>query len=87
MGWFYATPIVYPIALVQTHLSGDKQWMFTLYKLNPMTRLVEAYRDAMYDLRFPRLVDVAYLLACGVVAMVLGLYVFSRLQSRLAEEL
>jgi len=87
IGWFYATPIVYPISIVQQHLTGDKHWMYTLYMLNPMTRLVEDYRDVMYDLRFPPLADIIYLVAVGVAAFVIGLLWFQRLEGRLAEEL
>ncbi|MEY2436175.1 MAG: hypothetical protein QOF97_1011, partial [Acidimicrobiaceae bacterium] len=64
LGWFYATPIVYPMVLVENadktkpELLGHQIPLLTLYRLNPMTRLVEAYRDVLYDLRFPPLIDV-----------------------------
>jgi ABC-2 type transport system permease protein len=93
LGWFYATPVVYPISLVEQadkngpELLGHPIPLLTLYKLNPMTRLVEAYRDALYDLRFPPLADVLYILGCGIVMLVIGWYVFNRLEGRMAEEL
>ncbi|MEY2456211.1 MAG: hypothetical protein QOK06_1305 [Acidimicrobiaceae bacterium] len=93
LGWFYATPIVYPISLVveadktKPELLGHQVPLLTLYRLNPMTRLVEAYRDVLYDLRFPPLVDVLYIFGCGVVMLVIGWYVFNRLEGRMAEEL
>ena len=91
--WFYATPIVYPISYVvdadnkHPELWGHEIPVLFLYKLNPMVRLVEAYRDVLYDLRFPPLFDVLYVLVFGVVTLVIGLSVFRRLQGRLAEEL
>jgi len=91
--WFYATPIVYPISYVvdadnkHPELWGHEIPVLFLYKLNPMVRLVEAYRDALYDLRFPPLFDVLYVLVFGLVTLAVGLWAFRRLQGRLAEEL
>jgi lipopolysaccharide transport system permease protein len=58
-----------------------------LYKLNPMVRLVEAYRNALYDLRFPPLFDVVYVTVVGLATLAVGLWAFRKLQGRLAEEL
>jgi ABC-2 type transport system permease protein len=84
--WFYATPIVYPITVVRDALE-DRPSLFTLYKLNPMVRFVEAYRDCLYDLRFPALLDTLYLLGVSGATLALGVFVFSRLEPKLAEEL
>jgi ABC-type polysaccharide/polyol phosphate export permease len=84
--WFYATPIVYPISVVGEALD-DSPALFTLYKLNPMVRFVEAYRDCLYDLRFPPLLDSLYLVGVSVAMLALGVFVFSRLEPKLAEEL
>ena len=84
--WFYATPIVYPITVVRDALE-DRPGLFTLYKLNPMVRFVEAYRDCLYDLRFPALLDSLYLLGVSAATLALGVFVFSRLEPKLAEEL
>ena len=87
--WFYATPIVYPLEVVprQAELLGVDVPVRTLYELNPMVRLVEAYRDCLYDLRFPPLTDILYLVAVAGAVLVLGLLVFIRLEPKLAEEL
>jgi lipopolysaccharide transport system permease protein len=84
--WFYATPIVYPISVVGDALD-DSPGLFTLYKLNPMVRFVEAYRDCLYDLRFPALLDSVYLVGVSAATLALGVFVFSRLEPKLAEEL
>jgi len=86
--WFYATPIVYPIGLVpdEATLWGVEFPLGDLYRLNPMVTLVEAYRDVFYDLRFPTLGAIAYLVAWAAALLVVGLWVFSRLDRRLAEE-
>ncbi|MGI8809724.1 MAG: ABC transporter permease [Acidimicrobiales bacterium] len=84
--WFYATPIVYPISVVGKALE-DYPAAFTLYKLNPMVRFVEAYRDCLYDLRFPALLDTLYLVGVSGATLALGVFVFSKLEPKLAEEL
>jgi ABC-2 type transport system permease protein len=84
--WFYATPIVYPIKVVEDALD-DKPVLLDLYRLNPMTRFAEVYRDLLYSMRGPTLTNLAYLVACAAVALAIGLTTFGRLQGRLAEEL
>jgi|SRR5918995_481924 ABC-2 type transport system permease protein len=84
--WFYSAPIVYPMTLVHEHL-GETGWKITLYNLNPLVRFVEAFRDVMYDLRFPPLDHLAYLIAVSFGALFAGMVVFSRLEGRIAEEL
>ena len=84
--WFYTAPIVYPMSLVQDQL-GDTGWQITLYNLNPLTRFVEAFRDVLYDLRFPPLDHLAYLIGVSVAVLLVGMKVFGRLEGRVAEEL
>jgi ABC-2 type transport system permease protein len=76
---FYSTPIVYPLDVV------PDDWLW-LYELNPLVRFVEAFRNVLYDLRFPSLVTTLYLIAWTVAMMGIGLWVFSKLDRRLAEE-
>ena len=87
--WFYSTPIVYPLEVVpqRAELLGVDVPVRMLYELNPMVRFVEAYRDCLYHLRFPPLADTIYLIAVSVVVLSLGLFVFRRLEPKLAEEL
>jgi ABC-type polysaccharide/polyol phosphate export permease len=85
---FYATPIVYPIRFVPdtAHVLGVGIPLGSLYRLNPLVHIVEAYRDIFYDLRFPPAGSMAYLVAWAAGSLVVGLWVFSRLDRRLAEE-
>ncbi len=87
--WFYATPIVYPMTLVPrtADVFGYELPVRTLYGLNPMVRFVEAYRDCLYDLRFPPAADLAFLTVVAVVTLVAGAAIFARLEPKLAEEL
>lgn len=88
--WFYATPIVYPLSLVEDKAQGREVLgvdLFTLYQLNPMVGFVESYRDALYHLRFPDAGTLAYITAVSIAALVGGFAIFRRLEPRLAEEL
>jgi ABC-type polysaccharide/polyol phosphate export permease len=49
-------------------------------------RFVGAFRDVLYDLRFPPLWDIAYITLWAVGALVVGYWVFGKLDRRLAEE-
>lgn len=80
---FYATPIIYEIDLVAARGEG----VLEVYRLNPLVRLVAAYRNVLYDLRWPALADVAYVLAWAAGMLAVGTLVFRRLEGRLAEEL
>jgi len=57
-----------------------------LYRLNPLVHVVQAFRSVLYDLRFPPFRSTAYIVAWAVGSVAFGLWVFSRLDRRLAEE-
>ena len=78
--WFYGTPIVYPITVVPESIRF-------VYGLNPMVRFVEAYRDCLYDLRMPPLLDWIYLVAVAAVTLAAGWAIFVKLEPKLAEEM
>jgi ABC-type polysaccharide/polyol phosphate export permease len=78
--WFYLTPIVYPISLVPERLEP-------FLELNPMTLFAGAYRDLLYNLRFPPLDQLAYLVVISGAMLAVGLTVFRRSAYRFAEEL
>lgn len=81
---FFATPIVYP-----PHLVIDRMpfWLERIYQHMPLTVAVRIYRDLMYDLRMPRMIDLGTLMVFAVVALMLGWWIFDRLEGRFAEEL
>jgi ABC-2 type transport system permease protein len=88
MALFYSAPIVYPVSLVPKHqeILGMDVPLRAIYNLNPLVVLVECYRDAMYDLRFPPFLSILYLIGWSIVLMAIGLAVFQKLDRRLAEE-
>ena len=78
--WFFLSPVVYDVSDVP----DEYEWLF---RLNPVTPFVEAYRDVLVRVLMPRTTT---LLACGAIALVtaaVALVVFRRLTGRIAEEL
>ena len=82
--WFFLTPIVYKIDLVNAEASKP---VARLYTVNPMVRYVETYRDLLYDNRGPTLVNCLYLTGTAAIVFVIGMAIFRRYEARLAEEL
>jgi lipopolysaccharide transport system permease protein len=85
---FYTAPIVYPIRYVPVHATvlGVEIPLLRIYNLNPLVRFVGVFRDVLYDLRFPPLWDVCYVTLWAFAMLAIGMFVFSKLDRRLAEE-
>jgi lipopolysaccharide transport system permease protein len=79
-GWFYLTPIVYPASLVPPRF---RAWI----ELNPLTSLVELYRQAFLGGR-PAIVPGtgALALAAGVL-LCAGFLLFGRLKAAFVDEI
>lgn len=78
--WFFLTPVIYPIDLIPEQVK-----VYFMY--NPMTPMIEAYRDIFFDGVWPRWRDIGLLLVFSTVVLLAGLLVFNRLQRNVAEEL
>lgn len=89
--WFYVSPIIYPITLVEATRGSDgwagRLHIADIYQLNPVVGLVESVRDMWYHGTWPDPAVLGYVLAVSVVTLVVGNAVFSRLELRLGEEL
>ncbi len=85
---FYTCPIVYPISYVPktAHVAGVEIPLLRIYMLNPLVRMFQSFRAVLYDLRFPPLFDLGYIIVWAVAMFAFGMWVFSRLDRRLAEE-
>ena len=85
---FYLAPVVYPISYVPDTaiVFGVQIPLGDIYRLNPIVVFIGAFRDVLYDLRWPPLLDFVYLTAWAGGLLVLGMWVFGRLDGRLAEE-
>jgi lipopolysaccharide transport system permease protein len=80
MGWFYLTPIIYPVNMIP-------QKYMKLFFLNPMTSIILPYRDILFNNIFPdaKLLFVSFLISIGV--LVFGYTVYQKLQRGFAEEI
>lgn len=80
MAWQFLTPVMYSVDVVPER-------MRTVFNLNPMTPVIVAYRDILYYKKVPELGTLVQAVCLGMVLLVLGMVVFSRLKRHFAEEL
>ena len=89
--WFYLTPILYPVELVETQsdklggLAGTPITLLDLYALNPVEGFIEIFRNLLYDNRAPELSTVLIALGWTVLAFGAGAWVYARKEKMLAE--
>jgi lipopolysaccharide transport system permease protein len=74
----FASPVAYSLGSVP---ASARFW----YQLNPLTGLIEGMRWAMIGTPRPSWGLCAYSLACSVVALVVGLAVFGRMERQFAD--
>jgi ABC-type polysaccharide/polyol phosphate export permease len=79
-GWFYFTPIVFPLSALPDSLQK-------VLRLNPMTPLVELYRGAFLGGSLGAPSNYLSLVGASVLALALGMVVFKRLSPGFADEL
>lgn len=80
MGWFYFTPIVYPLAAVPEEYRG-------LVNLNPMSPLVDLYRQTFLGGTLGAVDGLWATVAVAALALVAGIALFRRLKPTFADEL
>lgn len=91
--WMYLTPIIYPTSLILDlsnrigALAGTGITIFDIYTLNPMYHFVEVFRQLLYDNRWPDAIHIAICAAWTLGALILGSFVFSKNEKRIAEML
>jgi ABC-2 type transport system permease protein len=84
--WLYATPILYPVSLVADRSKKYPHLLF-IYRLNPIERFTEVFRNTIYDGRWPSLSNTLYLIGVSLGVLIVGRAIFLRFAGRLAEEL
>ena len=77
---FYAAPIVYSVDSIPENF----QWII---KYNPMTYIINGYRDIFYYQRSVEIKPLIILVLFGIVACTIGYIIFSKLQKGFAEQL
>ncbi|MCA9897836.1 MAG: ABC transporter permease [Ardenticatenaceae bacterium] len=74
--WMYATPIIYPLKLVEENLPQFR----TLYALNPMVGIVESYRDVILEGVPPNFSDLGLAAAVSIILFIVAYIIFKRLE-------
>ncbi|WP_296242798.1 ABC transporter permease [uncultured Faecalicoccus sp.] len=79
---FYATPILYNLDLLKG--SGI---LYTLVSWNPVTLLVNAYRDIFMYHVWPNAVQMIIVIIFSLIVLIIGYKIFKKLEKGFAEEL
>lgn len=79
MAAFYGTPIVYKLEQLPANLQ-------IIMQINPMTHLINAYRDIFYYHQMPNMTALGILLVISIVLLIVGYFIFKKLQKGFAEE-
>lgn len=80
MAWQYLTPVLYNIDNLDGRLKA-------IFNLNPMTPVINAYREILYHCTVPDLKNLLWALVLGLIVLVIGWFTFTKLKRRFAEEL
>ena len=79
IGWFYLTPIFYPIDLIPHSFRN------IYIVLNPMAVFVNFYRDIMLYSVWPNLFEVFYLILSSLLFYSIGIFVFKKYEPIFAD--
>lgn len=77
---FYATPIVYSGSSIPEAFRG-------IIMINPMTHIIEGYRDIFYNQTRPDLMMLGIVFVASILLCIIGYFVFKKLQKGFAEQL
>ena len=80
MAWQFLTPVMYPSDFVPEEL-------LPIWNLNPMTPIIEGYRDIIYYQTVPSVERLVISVTIGIIGLVIGWVAFGKLQKGFAEEL
>ena len=75
---FYATPILY-----SSSMFGRFEW---LLKLNPLTTIINAYRDIFYYQTMPNFTSLLLVFIASIIILIIGTLIFKKLEKGFAEE-
>jgi ABC-2 type transport system permease protein len=82
---FYATPIIYPLSVVQR--SDLPDWAKTLYELNPLVGAFQLFQAVWYPKELPSVGLVAVSATGSLIILLGGVWVFRRLEPAVLKEL
>jgi lipopolysaccharide transport system permease protein len=71
--WLYVTPVIYPLSAVPSH------WQWVL-RMNPMTAVIDGYREIVLFGRTPAVADLASAAIVSAVVLVFGYWYFKHVE-------
>lgn len=77
---FYATPVLYSMDMFPKTIQ-------TILHLNPMTTIIESYRDIFFYQQLPNLINLGLVFLLSLVILLIGIIIFNKLEKGFAEEL
>ncbi len=80
MAWQFLTPVMYSIDMVPERIRP-------IFWLNPMSSVIIAYRDILYYKKAPQLNTLLLASALGAGFLVVGWFLFGRMEKHFAEEM
>lgn len=83
---FYASPIVYKLEQFQAIGGGKAAIILKLIKLNPMTIIITGYRNAFMYHMWPNWNELLYVFLMGIILVVIGYFIFKKLEKGFAEQ-
>jgi ABC-type polysaccharide/polyol phosphate export permease len=75
---FYATPVLF-----STEMFGKYEW---LLQLNPLTTIINSYRDIFYYKQMPNFVNLGIVFGVSILILIIGVLIFKKLEKGFAEE-
>lgn len=79
MAMFYATPVVYSLDMLPVQYQS-------ILMLNPMTLIINAYRDVLFYHQLPNFAHLGIVAIVAVLIFAIGLFTFKKLEKNFAEE-
>lgn len=80
MAWQFLTPVMYSIDMVPEQIRS-------VFYLNPMSSVIIAYRDILYYKQAPQLNTLLLATILGIGSLVIGWFLFGKMEKHFAEEM
>lgn len=80
MAWQFLSPVMYSVDMIPEKLQN-------FFMLNPMSPILIAYRDILYYKQAPKLNTLLQAVVLGVGCLIIGWFLFGKLEKHFAEEL
>jgi len=80
MAWQFLSPVMYGVDMVPEEV-------LPIFRLNPMTPIMIAYKDIFYYKQVPQVSTLLQAIGLGVVLLIVGVLVFEKLKKHFSEEM